>query len=315
MDRDEAIDRPISEVLQNDEILTFLTQSDALKSNGSSHMETTFPDLSPGEVYQVACSYFKDDDGALIGKMLSIKNITREKATEKATHEFITNVAHEFLTPLTTIKSYNEMLMDGEVEDDKLQIEFYNTISEETSRLSRLIQNLLNLAKIEMGSLTLNTGLVKTDWLVEDCIGAVETNATHKNIAIERKLPDQFPSLIGDKELLKTAIINILGNAVKYSPPECTIRFSMMEEGNNVVFEIIDEGFGISEDDLPHIFDRFYRSKDSNIVEEAGSGLGLAMTLEIIQLHGGEIEVSSELGGGTHFTIRIPKEEYYLGKE
>lgn len=313
--REEAVDRPLHEVLGDEAIASFISQQDSMESNQrGSHMETTFPELSPGEIYQVSVLFMKDYEGAVVGKMVTVKNITREKSAEKAKHEFIANVAHEFLTPLTNIKSYNEMLMDGEVEDREMQKEFYNIISEQTNRLSRLIQNLLNLSKIEMGNLTLNSGLVKTDWMVEDSLLAVEAAAQKKNIGIRKNLPDQFPSLIGDKDLLKTAVINILGNAVKYSPENTEISLSLYEDKGMVVFDIADQGYGISEEDLPHIFDRFYRSKDVNIVKQAGSGLGLAMTLEIIQLHGGEIEVESKPDKGTRFVIRIPREEYYLGQ-
>jgi two-component system phosphate regulon sensor histidine kinase PhoR len=206
------------------------------------------------------------------------------------------------------------MLMEGEIEDKEMQREFYNTISEETSRLSRLIQNLLNLAKIEMGTLSLNSGLVKTDWLVQDSLATIESPAQRKEIILEKDLPDNFPSLVGDKELLKTALINILGNAVKYSPKETTIRFSLYEDDEMVTFEVQDQGHGIGKEDLPHIFDKFYRSKDQNVAEQTGSGLGLAMTAVIIHLHGGEIEVESEPGEGSRFIIRIPKEEYHLEK-
>lgn len=314
--RKEAVDRPLGEVLESDEIMSFIAQQDSLeKTKTTSHMETMFPERSPGEVFQLSSSYMKDGEGAVMGKMISVRNITSEKSAENVQQEFIGNVAHEFLTPLTTIKSYNEMLMDGEVGDVEMQKEFYNTINEETVRLSNMVQNLLNIVKIEMGSLTLATGLVKTDWLVGDCMTAVEGAAQGKNITVTKNLPDNFPSLLGDKELLKTAIINLLGNAVKYTPENGKITFSLQEENSMVVFDFIDTGYGIPEEDLPHIFEKFYRSKDPKIMEEMGSGLGLAMTSQIINLHGGEIEVQSAVGEGTHFTIRIPKEDYYIGKK
>ncbi|MBW1863100.1 MAG: PAS domain-containing protein [Deltaproteobacteria bacterium] len=314
--REKAIDRPLGEVLKNDEVMSFISQQETLKSsNSGGHIDTTFPDLSPGEIFQVTSFYMRDDEGSVIGKMISIKNITNEKASEMARDEFIANVAHEFLTPLTTIKSYNEMLMDNEVEDREMQKDFFNTISEETTRLSRLIQNLLNISKIEMGSLTLSSGLVKTDWLMNDPIAAVEKAAQKKNIIIEKNMPDNFPSLVGDKELLKTSMINLLGNAVKYSPENSRISFSLTNQKDMIVFDVIDTGYGISENDLPHIFDKFYRADDPQIREQAGTGLGLAMTSQIIQLHGGEIEVQSELGEGTHFTIRFPVEDYQLAKQ
>jgi signal transduction histidine kinase len=120
--------------------------------------------------------------------------------------------------------------------------------------------------------------------------------------------------LIADKDQLKGAIINILSNAVKYTPANGEIQFALGEENAMVIFDIKDTGCGISEQDLPHIFDKFYRSSSERITEQQGTGLGLAITSEIVTLHQGEIEVQSELGSGTQFTIKIPKEEYYLGR-
>jgi PAS domain S-box-containing protein len=313
--REEVLDRPIQEVIKYEQIASFISLQESLKSTTTAnHIEAQFPEHYPGGVFRVSLSRMRDDEGIVIGKMLTVKNISGEKASEKVKHEFIASVAHEFLTPLTTIKSYNEMLMDGEVSDMEMQKEFFNTISMETDRLSSLIQNLLNISKIEMGSLTINRDLVKTDWLVKDCTSAVEKAAQKKRITIHRNVPDNFPTLMGDKELLKIALINLLGNAVKYCPENARITLSLFLENDMIVFDVMDTGPGISEEDLPRIFDKFYRSKDPHIREQTGSGLGLATTSEIIRLHGGEIEARSEPGRGTQFLVRIPKEDYYLGK-
>jgi len=315
-ERGQAIDHPLSKVLEHEEILSFISKQEVVgQTTTPSHIETTFPNLAPGEVFQVSISHLTDSEGAVIGKAILAKNITMEKSAEKAKHEFVAHVAHELRAPLTTIKSYNEMLMGGEIVDDETQKEFYNTISEETDRLARLIENLLNISKFEMGSLSLNTGLVKTRSLVKDCIAAIEAPAQKKHITIEKKLPDKIPSLVADKDLLKVALINILGNAVKYTPENRTITFALTEQDNTIIFDVIDTGYGISEEDLPHVFDKFYRSAETNVAEQTGSGLGLAITLEIIHLHSGEVEVQSDLGKGTHFTIMIPKEQYYLGRQ
>jgi signal transduction histidine kinase len=111
------------------------------------------------------------------------------------------------------------------------------------------------------------------------------------------------------------AIINILGNAVKYTPEDGHIQFMLTEQDDFAIFEVTDDGYGISKEDLPHVFDKFYRSTDPRITEQTGSGLGLALTSEIVRLHGGEIEVNSKPDEGSHFKIRLPKEEYYLGKQ
>jgi signal transduction histidine kinase len=247
--------------------------------------------------------------------MIRVDDITNERLAENAKKEFVAHVTHELYTPLTTIKSYNEMLVTGEVHDAEMQTEFYNTILDETDRLQKLIENLLNISKIEMGSLTLERGLVKSDWLVKDSVAAIEALARKKSITIDKVLPDNFPSLFGDKELLKVAIINLLGNAVKYTPENGSITFSFFEEDGAAVFDVADTGYGISEEDLPHIFEKFYRSKDHRVLDKTGSGLGLGITSEIVRLHGGEIVVESEPGEGTRFAVRIPREEYHLGNK
>jgi len=309
----DLIDRPLTEVLPYDDILAFLSQPQTAGAETSSRqMESMLPDVAPGDVYQCSYSYLADSDGVPLGKMILLKKVTADKLAEKAREEFVAHIAHELLTPLTNIKSYSEMLMDGEVDDSEMQKEFFNTINDETNRLTSLIRNLLNLSKMEMGNLTLNRGLVRTDWFVEDCIGAIEASARDKNITISTRLPDNYPSLLADKELLKVALINILGNALKYTPENGSITFSLSEEDNAVIFEVTDTGYGISEQDLPHIFDKFYRSTNAQITAQVGSGLGLAITSEIVQLHDGEIEVQSTLGQGTHFTIRLPKEEFSI---
>jgi two-component system phosphate regulon sensor histidine kinase PhoR len=313
---DDVVDRSLGEVLGHDEITAFILQQETLnRSKKVSSIEASFPDLAKGEFFHVSLSYLIGKEEDFLGKVISFKNITSEKSSEKAKHEFITHITHELLTPLTTINSYNEMLMDDEIDNVEMQKEFYNTISEETNRLTRLVKTLLNISKIEMGSLSLSKDIVKSDWLFEDCLTTVEGAAQKKNITIERNEPDNFPSLFGDKELLKVGIINILGNAVKYTPENGHIKFTLTDQDEVAVFEVIDSGYGIAKEDLPHVFDKFYRSADPRVTEQTGSGLGLALTSEIIRLHGGEIEVTSKPDEGSHFTIRLPKEEYYLGKQ
>jgi PAS domain S-box-containing protein len=311
--REDAIDRPLYEVLEHDEITSFISQQDAIEqSRAMNQMEATFPNRPGGEIFQVSFSSLTDSEGAVIGKVISAKEITMEKSAEKAKQEFIAQIAHELRTPLTTIKSYNEMLMKGEIDDDETQKEFYNTINDETDWLAQLIENLLNISKIEMGGMSLVRRLIKTEGLVNDCISAIEATAQEKHISIEKNLPDMFPSLVGDKELLRVALINILGNAVKYTPENGSISFGLAERGNAVVFDVADTGYGISDEDLPNIFEKFHRSSDPRVSGQMGSGLGLAITSEIIHLHEGEIKVQSELGQGTRFIITIPNEQYHL---
>ena len=306
--REEVIDRPLATVIENPEILSYAAQQDnILRTKALKPIEITLPELSPGERFQVTLNYLTNSGQELTGKMITIRNITAAKLAEESQQQFIAHVAHELLTPLTNIKSYNEMLMAGEVTDREMQREFYNTISAETGRLSRLIHTLLNISKIEMGSMTINKALVRTDWFLEGCLAAIEATAKDKHLTIEKRMPDYFPSLLADKELLQGAIINILGNALKYTPEHGKITFVISDQDEAATFEVIDTGYGISKEDLPHVFEKFYRSGNEQITAQMGSGLGLAITAEIVRLHGGHIDIQSELGVGTHVTIRYPE--------
>jgi signal transduction histidine kinase len=312
----EVLDHPIAQALPNQDIIQFATRKGSTHPvSNPSHIETTFDDLAPDETFRVTFSYLKEDDGTPIGKMISLKDVTHEKLGEQTMKDFVTQLAHELRTPLTTITAYNEMLMDGEIQDPEVKKEFYNTIRDETSRLSQLIHNLLNMSKIELGGLAFNKELVRTDWLFQDCASAAEAAALKKQITVEKRMPDNFPTLVGDKEQLKVAINNVLNNAVKYTSENGSIAFSLYESDQHVVFEISDTGYGISKEDQPHIFDKTYRSSDPRIVEQPGNGFGLAITEAIINHHGGMLEVESEPGNGTQITIRIPQEAYDLGSQ
>ncbi|MCJ7541122.1 MAG: PAS domain-containing sensor histidine kinase [Desulfobacterales bacterium] len=314
--RNDIIDSPLAQVIKDNNFLALISRQQGFESPaGSHHFDITFPNLAPDKTYQISHTYLTDDSRALIGKLIIFNNTTREKEAAQAINDFTAHVTHELMTPLTTIKSYSEMLMDGEITDAATQKEFYNIINAETDRLSRLIKDLLNISQIEMGSLTLNSSRVKSDWLFEDCIETVTGAARKKNISILKRLPDNFPTLMGDKELLKGAIINILGNAIKYTPENGQVEFELSEDDHMVIFDISDSGYGISTEELPLIFDKFYRSANPQIVSQQGTGLGLAITSQIISLHGGEIKVESKTDKGTHFTVKIPKKEDYLGEK
>ncbi len=312
----DVLDHPVTEALSNKDIAQFASQKESTQAVSTpNHIETTFTELAPDETFRVTFSYLRDDDGTPIGKMISLKDITHEKRGEETMKEFVTQLSHELRTPLTTITAYNEMLMDGEIQDPEVKKEFYNTIKDETNRLTQLIHNLLNMSKIEMGGLTFNKELVRTDWLFQDCINAAEAAAHKKQIKVEKLTPDNFPTLVGDKEQLKVAINNVLSNAVKYTPENGSITFSLNESDQHVIFEISDSGYGISQEDCSRIFDKTFRSSDPRIAEQPGSGFGLAITEAIINQHSGTLEVESEPDKGTQITIRIPQEVYDLGSQ
>lgn len=310
----DSIDAGFDDVIEHNDLKAFMLRQDlAGQHRYSRYMDLEFEETSPGKLYRVSASDIADAEGTAFVQLILMTDISKEKEVEKAQKDFINHIAHELRTPLTNIKAYNEMMMDGEISDIEMQKEFFNTINDETNRLAQLISSILELAETEIGQLTAKKDMVKTDWLMEGCIEAVEVMAKEKNIAIERQVPDNFPKISGDKEMLKSALINILGNAVKYTPDYGTITFAIKETEQMVVFEINDTGFGISDKDLPHIFEKFFRSENDSVFEQCGTGLGLAITAEIIKIHDGVIEVQSELDKGSQFRIKIPKGDLLIG--
>ena len=249
----------------------------------------------------------RNSEGDSIGELVVIRDISAQVMAEQARNEFLSHAAHEIKSPLNTIKAYTSMLVAGDVKDQETEKEFYNVITMETDRLAKLIEDLLNISKIEMGSLTLNKGMVKPLNLVENCIAAIMSQAVQKKIEIKRLLPDSLSPVDVDKNLMEVALLNCFSNAVKYTPVGGTITVVAEENNDCTLMTVRDTGCGISEDEANHIFDKFYRSSDESVQKEKGTGLGLSLTKEIINLHGGEISVESTVGAGSSFTISLPR--------
>ncbi len=313
-ERDPLMNQTAFEVLGHADLNTFIRQLSLMEQGHlNSQIEITFPDTRPDQAFLVSTRLLTDHNNNIFGRVVQLTDISREKATKKSQKDFINHIAHELRTPLTNIKAYNEMIMDGEIEDQEMQKEFFNTINDETNRLSELIKSILELAETQMGQIMARKETVKTQWLVHASMDAVEAMALEKGITLTTHLPDNPPNITGDKEMLKAALINVLGNAVKYTPEGGSVAFSLLETVDSVCFAVEDTGFGIDEKDLPHVFEKFYRSENDQVTTRTGSGLGLAITAEIVKSHGGTIEVSSELTKGSKFTMTMPKGDLQIG--
>jgi PAS domain S-box-containing protein len=305
-----VIGKTLRESIENEEIISFIER---IQLNGSSLTQKNLKIILKqfGGEKTVLISYLplistRED---VLGSVIIAKDITAAKMAQQNQSDFITHVAHELRTPLTTIKSYVEMLMDDEISDGNTKIDFYNTINDEANRLSRLISNLLNISKIETGNMMITKDMIKTRAFLDDIVQSIKPQAISKNVNLTSMLPDKVSALVIEKDLLRISILNILGNAIKYTPEGGSITFKVSEDDSHVTIDIYDTGYGISEEELPHIFDKFFRSSDEKIKSHTGNGLGLALSREIMKLHGGKIEVSSAIGQGTHFTLTLPKED------
>lgn len=248
------------------------------------------------------------------GGIFTFRDTTQEKLEERARKEFVSNVTHELRAPLTAIKSYVEMLIDDEARKPELQREFFNTINEEADRLARLIDDMLNMSKIEVGNLVLNKSLVRTRKLVEDAVNGMRSAAANKSIELTWNIAGDLPDVEADKEMVRVVVTNLLSNGIKYTQEGGKVFLSAelmpgaasQTAAGSIAVTVADNGPGIPEDELDKIFEKFYRGRDTQNRKVPGSGLGLAIAREIATLHGGDIKVSSTVGQGSKFTLLLP---------
>jgi two-component system phosphate regulon sensor histidine kinase PhoR len=242
------------------------------------------------------------------GVVAVLHDITREKEIARMKTDFVSNVSHELKTPLASIKAYVEMLVDGEAKDEKTQREFYAIISTETDRLHRLIENILNISRIESGVVKMTREPIVLTEVVRQALDVAMPGAKAKNMKIVERFDPVYYQVEADRDMISQAVLNLLSNAVKYTPEGGTITVSVsVDERRGVaVCDVADTGAGIPAADLPHIFDKFYRVK-ANAKLAKGTGLGLTLVKHIIETaHDGKLAVTSEAGKGSTFTFELP---------
>ena len=247
------------------------------------------------------------DEGVINNTLVVFSDVTSEVSAQASRDEFATALAHELKTPLHAIGLQAEMLLEEDVLDDATRIEAANFIQEEVGHVSDLVRNMLNITRIESGSLSINRKLTKFADLVNNAIDNLETMAAEQQVVIQRHIPDAMEASYLDKDLLRVAVNNLLSNAIKYNKPGGEVRVSLSDNDAQVTLVVEDTGIGIPETDRLRIFDKFYRGEDSAVRARPGHGLGLSLAREIIDLHNGSVAVESEIGKGTRFTVRLKR--------
>ncbi|PWW26089.1 two-component system phosphate regulon sensor histidine kinase PhoR [Cytobacillus oceanisediminis] len=241
------------------------------------------------------------------GILLVFHDITELKKLEQMRKDFVANVSHELKTPITSIKGFSETLLDGAMEDKQALKDFLNIILKESDRLQSLIQDLLDLSKIEKQGFSLSIQPMDLTVVLDEVLAITKGKAVEKGIVFDYKREKKPICIDGDVHRLKQVFINIISNAISYTPNQGTIYISLHETGTAVVTEITDTGIGIEAKEIPRIFERFYRVDKARSRNSGGTGLGLAIVKHLVEAHRGSITVKSEVGKGTSFTIELPK--------
>ncbi len=254
----------------------------------------------------LSCVFTPDDD--INGVVVVLRDVTQDKEVSQMKSDFVSNVSHELKTPLASIMAYVEMLVDGEAGDEHTRQSFYEIIASETSRLNRLIENILNVSRIESGSMRMATHPFSLSVLIRQVQAVAVPQAQFKDILLSEQLAPDHYQIEADEDLVYQAALNLISNAIKYTPRGGTVdvEVSVDEGRGSVVFRVTDNGAGIPPEELPRIFEKFYRVQANNKLAE-GTGLGLSLVKYTIEtLCNGKLAVTSEVGRGSSFSFELP---------
>ena len=249
-----------------------------------------------------------DADEVVVGAVVVLNDVTRLKRLEAVRRDFVANVSHELKTPVTSIKGFAETLEDGALNDPETAHRFVRIISGQADRLNSIIEDLLSLSALEQSGDSPLLQLEEADLcdVVAVALGVIGPKAEAKSIDLVEDCPDSLFSRVSPP-LLEQAVVNLVDNAVKYSPVGSAVDVTLEERADEIVISVRDEGPGVSREHLPRLFERFYRVDKARSRDLGGTGLGLAIVKHIAQVHGGRVSVDSVVGRGSTFRIHLPR--------
>ncbi len=241
------------------------------------------------------------------GTLVVLRDATREFLAQQAGNDFVAHVSHELKSPLNVIVMYSEMLQDAAPDDHALRVEATNVIRDEVERMASLVNNLLNVSKLETGSMSPERHRIKLDDLLRDAFEHMLPRAESRNMKLELQLPRELAAVSIDKDLFRIALNNLLTNAIKYNRDGGSVTLSADESDHEIVITVRDSGIGIAPEQQARVFEKFYRAPGSEAAASGGHGLGLYLACQIVELHHGRIALVSDVGAGSAFSIHLKK--------
>ncbi len=307
----EILEQPMEKIIYEQNLLSLINK---IRTEGN-HEDTTVelvmkPDNKRKQIIlQAKAAQVIDAEDELIGIVTIFRDVTKEKEIDRMKTELVSMVAHELRSPLTSIAGFSELLLDAGVTQEQSR-EYAEIILKESNRLGDLINKFLDISRIESGKSQVHKTPVQIEHVIESILEMNMYLAERKGMKVDLNIPDDLATVWVDREMMGEVILNLFSNAVKYSPEGKKITIEVEDKDDEQLVRVIDQGYGIPEKSLNKIFDKFYRVTENEYIQEVnGSGLGLSLVKEIIELHDGSIWVESKLGEGSTFTFSIPKIE------
>lgn len=313
LENDQIVGKSILDIL---DLRGTFTLRDLLENQ-----EQVVLDLSDDDqdlILHASFALIQRESGFISGLVCVLHDVTEQQKIDEDRKRFVSNVSHELRTPLTSMKSYIEALVEGAWKDPEVAPNFLKVTQEETDRMMRMINDLLNLSRMDLGTARLEREYVNLNELFNHILDRFDmilknSDKPDKNYSIKRDFTRRDIWVEVDTDKIQQVLDNIMNNAIKYSPDGGIITCRLLETHNHVIMSITDQGLGIPKDSISHIFDRFYRVDKARSRAQGGTGLGLAISKEVIQLHGGRIWVESREGEGSTFYISLPYEPFEEG--
>jgi two-component system, OmpR family, phosphate regulon sensor histidine kinase PhoR len=240
------------------------------------------------------------------GALAALHDITELRRLERMRQEFVANASHELKTPLTAIKGFVETLLEGAVDDPKHNREFLETIQEQSNRLMRLIEDLLDLSAIEAKRVEYRFEPTVVSEVIERIFKGLEPMAKAKKVRLINQIATDLPRVRADREKLGQILMNLIDNGIKFNKADGSVHLTAEIKGNFLEMTVTDTGMGIATEDLPRVFERFFRTDRSHSHDIAGTGLGLAIVKHLVENHQGKASAESRLGEGSIFRFTLP---------